>query len=73
MLFHRKGRLKQEFNEKLIVQLEKVKTEWVNKKRLVERSFDPSREFQSEAKLAEAKYFFLFKEAKERRITLKVK
>jgi hypothetical protein len=71
MLFHRKGRLKREFNEKLLQQLDQVKAEWTNKKKLVERSFDPSGEFIAESKLAEAKYFFLFKEAKERKISIK--
>lgn len=71
MLFRRKGRLKREFNDKLMQQMDQVKIEWTNKKKLVERSFDPSREFIAEAKLAEAKYFFLFREAKERKISIK--
>ena len=73
MFFRKKGRLKQEYNEKLLEQIQTVQADWINKKRLVERSFDPSMEIQIDAKLAEAKYFFLFKEAKERKITLKLK
>ncbi|MFS0639059.1 YaaL family protein [Mesobacillus foraminis] len=73
MLFRRKKWLRKEFNEKLIAQLEQLKTERNHKKALVEKSFDPSEEFLAEAKLAEAKYFFLFKEAKERQISIKGK
>ena len=73
MLFRRKGKLRKEYNEKLINQLEQLQTEWTHKRSLVERSFDVSGEFIAEAKLAEAKYFFLFKEAQQRSISLKVK
>jgi len=73
MLFSRTGRLRKEHDKKLINQLDHLKQEWGNKKSLVEKSFDVPREFIAEAKLAEAKYFFLFKEAKERKVSLKGK
>jgi len=73
MLFRKKGKLRNEYNEKLILTLEQLKTEWKNKSSLIEKSFDVSGEFIAEAKLAEAKYFFLFKEVKERRISMKGK
>ncbi|MCM3588903.1 YaaL family protein [Mesobacillus maritimus] len=73
MLFRRTGQLRKEQDKKLVSQLEKLKHEWENKRSLVERSFDAPREFVTEAKLAEAKYFYLFKEAKERKVSLRGK
>lgn len=71
MLFRKKKWLRTEFDQKLMDQLNAVKTQWNHQKILVQRSFDPSDEFITEAKLAEAKYFFLFKEAKHRKISIK--
>nr|MBU5199703.1 YaaL family protein [Vibrio cholerae] len=53
-----------------LVQFSNLKKEWLNDKSLLDKSFDPSDEVISEAKLSEAKYFFLFKEAKQRKINL---
>ncbi|WP_429818518.1 YaaL family protein [Cytobacillus firmus] len=58
MFFRRKKWLRSEFDEKLLEQLNRLKTDWNNQKSLVEKSFDPSPEAISQAKLAEAKYFF---------------
>lgn len=71
MLFRRRDRLKREYDELLNAQLQQLKTEWMTKKSLMEKSFDVSDEFIAEAKLAEAKYFFLFKELREREKRLK--
>lgn len=73
MFFRKKKWLRKEFDHKLLTQLNSMKANWNNQKQLVERSFDPSEEFITEAKIAEAKYFFLFKEAKHRKITIKTK
>ncbi|MBT2681110.1 YaaL family protein [Bacillus sp. ISL-35] len=73
MLFRKKKWLRKEFDQKLLGQLNSMKMNWNNQKLLVERSFDPSEEFITEAKIAEAKYFFLFKEAKHRKITIRTK
>ncbi|PLR89850.1 YaaL family protein [Bacillus sp. T33-2] len=73
MLFRKKGWLRKEFDQKLLAQLNELKARWNNQKSLVEKSFDPSEEFMCEAKMAEAKYFFLFKEAKARHISMKIK
>lgn len=70
MFFRKKGKLRKEFDEKLLVQFSHLKKEWLNDKSLLDKSFDPSDEVISEAKLSEAKYFFLFKEAKQRKINL---
>ncbi|HWJ76875.1 MAG TPA: YaaL family protein [Niallia sp.] len=70
MLFQRKGKLRKEFDEKLLVQFNHSKKEWLNDKSLLDKSFDPSDDVICAAKLTEAKYFFLLKEAKERSIKL---
>ncbi|PLR80193.1 DUF2508 domain-containing protein [Bacillus canaveralius] len=71
MFFRRKGWLRREYNDKLLNQLDEAKVSWSNQKKLVEKSFDPSDEVICQMKLAEAKYFFLFKEAKTRSITVR--
>ncbi len=71
LLWRRKGKLKRQFDEKLMAELQKARTEWLEQKQLIEKSVDPSLEVLSALQLAEAKYFFLLREAKHRRITLK--
>lgn len=71
MFFRRKGWLRKEFDEKLLNNINEFKNDWQQQKMLLEKSFDPSEEVICQTKLAEAKYFFLFKEAKHRNITLK--
>jgi hypothetical protein len=68
MFFRRKGWLRKEFDGKLLDQLSDIRMDWANQKSLVEKSFDPSEEILSQAKLTEAKYFYLIKEAKKRQI-----
>lgn len=71
MFFRRKGWLRKEFDEKLLDQISLIRTDWSNQKSLVEKSFDPSEEILSQAKLTEAKYFYLIKEAKNRKINIR--
>lgn len=70
MLF-RKKRFLQTVDEELLRTLEKVKEEWLMRKMLVDKSIDPSYVLIYELKLAEAKYLFLLKEAKLRKLSLK--
>jgi len=70
MLF-RKKRLFQSVNHDLLFALEKVKDEWMMRKKLIEKSIEPSDLLEYELKLAEAKYLFLLREAKLRKLTLK--
>lgn len=70
MFFRRKGWLRKEYDQKLLEQLEELKADWNIQKTLVEKSLDPSEEFICNAKLTEAKYFFLFKEVKKRKIKM---
>lgn len=71
MLFRKKGWLRKEFDEKLLDKVNELKDSWINQKQLIERSFEPSPEAVSQAKVAEAKYFFLFKEVKKRKISIR--
>lgn len=71
MFFWRKGRLRKEFDEKLLNQLTATRNDWNNQKSLVEKCLDPSEEILSEARLAEIKYFFLIREAKARNISIR--
>ena len=44
MFFQKKGKLRKEYDDKLIVLLEKVKNEWLRQKRMVEQSVEPSQD-----------------------------
>lgn len=70
MFFRRKGRLRKEYDEKLLTQLNRYKMHWQQEKLLLEKSFDPSEEVICQTKIAEAKYIFLISEAKQRNVTL---
>ncbi|MBI0581356.1 MULTISPECIES: YaaL family protein [Neobacillus] len=71
MFFRRKGWLRKEFDEKLLTQLNKFKENSQQQKILLEKCFDPSEEVICQTKIAEAKYFFLIREAKQRNVSLK--
>jgi len=70
LFFQRKGRLRKEYDEKLLMQLNRFKVHWQQEKLLLEKSFDPSEEVICQTKIAEAKYIFLLREAKQRNVTL---
>ncbi|MCL6587545.1 MAG: YaaL family protein [Anoxybacillus sp.] len=71
MFWRRKGWLKKQFDERLVEQLEAMRNEWIKQKELIEKSIEPSEDVLMDAKMTEAKYFFLIREAKRRRVTLK--
>lgn len=71
MFFRRKGRLRKEFDEKLLDQLYKIRDERMKQKSLIKKVMEPSDEIINEMKIAEAKYFFILKEAKKRNISVK--
>jgi hypothetical protein len=70
MFFRRKGWLRKEYNEKLLTKLDEYKVDWQRQKSLLEKSFDPSEEVICQTKIAEVKYIFMLKEAKQRNVTL---
>lgn len=71
MFFRRKGWLRKEYDEKLIIELQALKQNWINKQTLLAISVDPSDDILMEVKMAEVKYFSMFKEAKKRKVSLK--
>jgi hypothetical protein len=71
MFFQRKGWLRKEFDEKLLLQLQEYKEHWQEQKQLLDKSFDPSEEAICQTNIAKAKYFFLLREAKERNVSMK--
>lgn len=71
MFFRRKGWLRKEFDEKLLAQLNNYKEHWQKQKQLLDRSFDASEEAISQTKIAQVKYYFLLKEAKQRNVSIK--
>ncbi|OAS84260.1 MULTISPECIES: YaaL family protein [Metabacillus] len=70
MLFRRKGWLRTQYDQQLIQNLLNMKKEWNRQKQLIEKSVEPSPQVLYELKVAEAKYFFLLKEAKKRNIKI---
>jgi hypothetical protein len=71
MFFRRKGWLRREFDERLLGQLNEYKEKWQKQKQLLDKSFDPSEEAICQTKIAEAKYIYLLREAKQRSVSLK--
>ncbi|WP_370576316.1 YaaL family protein [Neobacillus niacini] len=71
MFFQRKGWLRKEFDQKLLTQLQEYKEHWQKQKQLFDKSFDPSEEAICQTKIAQVKYFFLLREAKERNVSIK--
>jgi hypothetical protein len=70
MFFRRKGWLRKEYDERLLAKLEEYKGDWHQQKLLLDKSFDPSEEVICQTKIAEVKYIFLLKEAKQRNVKL---
>ncbi|EIT83791.1 hypothetical protein A374_18614 [Fictibacillus macauensis ZFHKF-1] len=69
MFNSRKKRLRKAGDQELIETLQRVKDVWIYQKNLVERSMEPSEQVMFELNLAQAKYLFLLKEAKKRKVT----
>jgi hypothetical protein len=70
MFFRRKGYLRREYDEKLVNLLEELKQEWLRQKRIVEQSLEPSEEVLCHLQIAEAKYFYMLREAKKRQVNM---
>ncbi|KKB33336.1 YaaL family protein [Bacillus thermotolerans] len=73
MLFRKKGKAKLDasHDEQLIRLLEHYRQEWMRYQNVIRLSVEPSDELVAQAKIYEAKYFFLFREAKRRNIRIK--
>lgn len=71
MFFRKKQKLRSLYDKKLLEQLERSKTDWFQHRELVRMSFEQNNELEAKTKAAQAKYFFLFREAKKRKIRIK--
>lgn len=71
MLFRKKQRLRREYNERLLALMALLNEDWSKQKVIVEKGYEHSDEVIQQYKLAEARYFFLIREAKLRKVSLK--
>lgn len=71
MLFRKKGKLKKEYDDRLVQLMQQAREEWQQQKNLSDLSFEKSPQMMAEEKMAEARYFYLFKEARHRKIVIK--
>ncbi|MCT2536981.1 YaaL family protein [Aquibacillus koreensis] len=60
---------REEVDEQLLDTIFTLKSEWMNLKSIIERSFEPSEIGLYDLSVAEAKYFFLLREARHRKIS----
>lgn len=70
VFFRKKGKLRKEFDEKLVERLHDYKDLYLSQVELVDRSVDPPEDLLIHVKLSQAKYFFLLKEAKARNVLI---
>ncbi|WP_062350919.1 YaaL family protein [Bacillus kwashiorkori] len=71
MFFRKRKSLKKEYDLKLLLQMEQFKKQWQNEQNITERSINVTEDLRQQLKMAEIKYFYLFKEAKTRKIKVK--
>ncbi|WP_226677767.1 YaaL family protein [Rossellomorea aquimaris] len=71
MFFRKKGKLKKEYDQSLLRVLDETKDHWNQQRSIDEMSVDYNLNIHCHSKIAEAKYFFLFREAKHRKIVIK--
>ncbi|NLY79866.1 MAG: YaaL family protein [Lysinibacillus sp.] len=69
-LFSRKGKLKKEFDDMLILLMKETKDDWNNAKILEELTEDYNLDVITQTKIAESLHFYLFKEARIRKIMM---
>ncbi|MDN4609195.1 YaaL family protein [Sporosarcina highlanderae] len=71
-MFGRNRKLKREFDNRLLNLLVGCKEEWEKAKEIEKYVNDYDQEVMIQRKIAESKYFHLFKEAKERQLRVKL-
>ena len=70
-MFFKKGKLKKEFDSKLISLMKETKEDWQQSQIIEELMDDYDLSIIAQRKIAESKHFFLYKEARIRKILLK--
>lgn len=71
MIFSRRGKLKKEFDDKLAELIKETKDDWNNAKVIEELVDDYDLNVIAHRKIAESIHFYLFKEARIRKIIIK--
>ena len=71
MLFSRKGKLKKEFDEKLVSSIKETKETLQNAKVIEGLTDDYNLDVMAERKKAESIHYYLYKEARVRRVLIK--
>lgn len=71
MLFSRKGKLRKEFDERLVSLIKETKDDLNSAKVFEGLADDYNLDVVTQRKIAESLHFYLFKEAKIRRVTIK--
>ena len=71
MFFSRKGQLKKEFDDKLVRLIKETKDHYHNAKVMEELMDDYNLDVIVQRKMAESVHFYLFKEARIRRVIIK--
>lgn len=71
MLFSRKGKLKKEFDEKLVSSIKETKDTLQSAKVIEELTDDYNLDVITERKRAESIHYYLYKEARVRRVIIK--
>ncbi|WP_339252621.1 YaaL family protein [Sporosarcina sp. FSL W8-0480] len=71
-MFGRKRKLKREFDNRLLNLLLETKDDWEQAKEIEKYLNDYDLEVMIQRKIAESKYFHLFKEAKERQLRVEL-
>lgn len=71
MLFSRKGKLKKEFDEKLVSSIKETKETLLSIKVFEDLMDDYSLDVTAERKKAESIHYYLYKEARIRRVLIK--
>ncbi|MBS4179762.1 YaaL family protein [Lederbergia citrea] len=67
----RKKKLRKQYDQKFIELMEATRNDWLELSRMEKLSYEQNAELSTLTKLAKAKYFFLFPEAKNRNIIIK--
>jgi len=67
----RKQKLRKDYDQRLIGLMTDIKKDWDQQKEILRLSYEQNDELAYRTLLAKAKYIFLLREAKERKISIK--
>jgi len=70
-MFNHKAKLRQKLEDQLVDVLSQCKNKWMSQNRIIGNSIEPSDEVLHQLHLSEAKYLFLLKEARHKKVQFK--